>query len=60
MQRIARGPLTIPKSRCRADRDVFLCAAERELNLQLADLGDLNLMPFKMNGTNPDARTVMS
>src|SRR5258708_35786246 len=37
------GVLGLKERRLGANRDLFLCAAERELNLQPAHLGDLNL-----------------
>src|SRR5260370_40559676 len=37
------GVLGLKERRLGANRDVFLCAAERELNLKPAHLGDLNL-----------------
>src|SRR5258708_27332478 len=37
------GVLGLKQRRRGANRDLFLCAAERELNLQSAHLGDLNL-----------------
>jgi hypothetical protein len=35
--------LGLKERRCGANRDLFLCAAERELNLQPVHLGNLNL-----------------
>src|SRR5207249_2031924 len=41
------GVLSLKERRCGANHDLFLCAAERELNLQSAHLGDLNLNPIQ-------------
>src|SRR5271156_4291109 len=37
------GVLALKQRRCGANHNLFLCAADRELNLYLAHLGDLNL-----------------
>src|ERR1700686_2325466 len=41
------GVLGLKKRRCCANCDLFLCATEREWNLHLAHLSDLNLNIFQ-------------
>ncbi len=47
MTRPESGVLGLKERRCCANCDLFLCAAERQLNLHPAYLGDLNLNTFQ-------------